>query len=450
MTDDELDELLGGYEVPAPPEGFADRVMAEAAPARAPATRSRAPWLIGASVAAAAAAAIALWPAAPVVGELSATERTEVELADRGVAVAEAGADLAWTVEGESADVEQPAGDVFYRVEPSERFVVHTPAGDVSVRGTCFRVEVSDMNVSPQLYVGAAVGALVAGSVAVTVYEGEVDVRNDHGEVSLAAGERSVLTPSEAPSAPAEATDRPELSGEPARSEAPTAEEIDAMDTDALRARLRTLSSRDREQAHEIERLRGLIEDADLQADAGRGHFFPASREQLQQWAEACQLRLDQPPVMGMEPGRLGDHRETLGLSAEEAEVVQEAIEHVHASLTEDLRALYVEATGDVAGASQLSPRAMLAEIQDKASQAERDRRIMNLIARERAGLATPPPPDAELSPTERAVRRYARVGDDFQRRLAQSLGPQRAHELRAQEGGWPWSHSIFSGCPDR
>lgn len=451
MTEDELDEALGAYETPAPPSGFADRVIA-ATEAPEPASPKRAPWLIGGAMAAAAAVAVALaWPAGPVEGALEANAREEVSLGPRGVAVAEPGAALSWRADDATATIEQSAGDVFYRAEPSERFVVHTPAGDVEVRGTCFRVEVLDMNVSPQLFVGAAAGAALSAAVLVTVYEGSVEAQNAHGAVTLAPGEASVLSPEAAPSAPRpsgelHAETRPEAEAETA--DAPSADEIAAMDPETLRARLSAMSARDQEQAHEIARLRGLLDDADLQSDARNASFFPASDEQLRQWADNCQLRLDQPPVMGMEAGEVGDAADQLELTPEERDAVQQAIERMHGSVSEELRELYVEATGDTHGAAQLSPRAMFAEIRDKAGEDDTPSIVMNRIAQERAGLAMAPAADAEMSAPERATRLYAGVGDRFQQLLAEALGPQRAYDLRAREGGWPWAHSIFSGCP--
>ncbi|MGE0790052.1 MAG: FecR domain-containing protein [Sandaracinaceae bacterium] len=462
MTDDELDEALATYEVPEPPAGFVERVMAaseagEPAVTVAPERRSRGRAVALGITAAAAAIAVGagvLLSARPSQGELVAAERTEARLGSRGVAVAEPGARLSWTVDADTAEIEQPAGNVFFRAEPSERFVVRTPAGEVRVRGTCFRVEVVDMSVNPQLFVGAAAGALLASGVLVTVYEGEVEVENPHGSLSVSAGERAAMEPSAAPrrsDEPAGPAADPRASrGERVREvEALDDSRIDEMDPATLRARLRELSARGAEQAHEIDRLHGLLDDANLNADVRTGHFFPASQDELRQWAEACQLRVDQPPVMGIEPGRVGRHAQTLGLSDAESRAVQDAIDRVHESLTADLRALYIEATGDAAGAAHLSPDAMLAEIQDKASENERTSLLMNRIARERGGLEAGPSADAEQSTAERALRRYVRVGDEFQELLAGSLGPERAYELRAADGGWPWAHSIFSGCPD-
>ena len=45
---------------------------------------------------------------------------------------------------------------MFYRVEPGGPFVVETPYGQITVRGTCFRVEVMQMKVSRQTWIGGA------------------------------------------------------------------------------------------------------------------------------------------------------------------------------------------------------------------------------------------------------------------------------------------------------
>ena len=50
---------------------------------------------------------------------------------------------------------------MFYRVDPGGPFTVTTPAGEVHVTGTCFRVEVLPMKPSKQGLLGAAGSVLV-------------------------------------------------------------------------------------------------------------------------------------------------------------------------------------------------------------------------------------------------------------------------------------------------
>ena len=142
MSDPEEEKALDleAWEPQAPPPDFAERVLAQVradAPSRQePPKRTRRPWAIAAGAVAtlSIAAAVALSIGrAPSHGDAIAKDRTEVSIGSRARAVLEPGAQVAW----DGDDVVQSSGDVFYRVEPGARFRVHTPAGDVEVKGTC-------------------------------------------------------------------------------------------------------------------------------------------------------------------------------------------------------------------------------------------------------------------------------------------------------------------------
>ena len=96
-------------------------------PARASPRRARGVRILaGAGLAFAAGSAIAIGMhamRAPDHGDVLATKRIEVHLGNRAIAVLERGAHVSWTGD----QVSQPAGDVFYRVEPGRAFDVHTP-----------------------------------------------------------------------------------------------------------------------------------------------------------------------------------------------------------------------------------------------------------------------------------------------------------------------------------
>ena len=122
--------------------------------------------------------------------------RVEARLGRRARVVAEPGAHLAFRGD----DVTQDRGDVFYRVEPGERFVVHTPVGDVDVLGTCFRVQLDapgddEMAKRDVAKVGGAavLAGVLATAATVTVYEGRVGVSRASAREELAAGERAAL-----------------------------------------------------------------------------------------------------------------------------------------------------------------------------------------------------------------------------------------------------------------
>ncbi|HWM85099.1 MAG TPA: FecR domain-containing protein, partial [Kofleriaceae bacterium] len=211
-------EALEAWQVPDPPAGFADRVLAAqsaappvpeseansvaaalAASPTGPTGRRR--LLLWSVVGAAAVAALLLTqlrsPGGPTgAGSAAPLERRSIQLGQRGVAVAEAGALLSWEIEGGAARVAQRAGDVFYRVERGGRFEVETPHGTVRVTGTCFRVELNAMKTPWQAVAGAAIGA----AVVVTVYEGSVLFAGSDGEEraveagqALASGEGSAV-----------------------------------------------------------------------------------------------------------------------------------------------------------------------------------------------------------------------------------------------------------------
>ena len=198
----EFDDLLDEHvEVHTPPAGFADRVVdaIDAPAARAPR------WPFAVAAAAVLALFVGLSPLTlPSSGDLKADARTSVQIGGRGDAVLEAGAQIAHTVSllGE-VRVEQRAGSVFYRVERGGQFTVDTPAGSVHVRGTCFRVEVpmsvTQVSQTKSKIISAAVGAVLASAVVVTVYEGKVEVTSDDDKarVALVAGESATVAATE-------------------------------------------------------------------------------------------------------------------------------------------------------------------------------------------------------------------------------------------------------------
>ena len=173
MSPDDLE----AWKAQEPPPGFAARVVAEArlergrGPARGRPARVAAGVLLVASLAAAASYAAHVRGRGSA-GEITADARREVRVGPRAVAVLEPGTHLSW--KGDA--VEQSSGESFWRVEPGARFVVRTPAGEVTVMGTCFRVKVLG-------------GAALAAAVVVVVYEGKVALAHRGTSITLGAGE---------------------------------------------------------------------------------------------------------------------------------------------------------------------------------------------------------------------------------------------------------------------
>jgi hypothetical protein len=195
-------DLLAAYEAPEPAGDLEARLFARLR-AELPRDVRRWPYLLAAALAA-VLAAVSLYlrpaPLDPREGSIEASARTPVLIGERGVAIAEPGTVLRWSVgEDGAARLEQPEGIVFYHVGPGGPFVVETPAGEISVRGTSFRVEVSGMKPSKDTAAGGAVGAALTAVVFLTVYEGKVLFANEQGSLELAAGDQASATAGEAP-----------------------------------------------------------------------------------------------------------------------------------------------------------------------------------------------------------------------------------------------------------
>lgn len=185
-----------------PPDGFADRVLAARAPRRSRGIVVAAVVSLAAGVALTVAGQQALAPSRVAAGRWDGETQRELALGLRGTATASPHAQLSWTVDARGvAHVMQPRGRVFYRVERGEAFDVETPAGTVSVLGTCFVVDVSEEAVMRREMLGAATGAALAAAVVVTVYEGRVALANSHGRVEAVPGQEARARADAAPRA---------------------------------------------------------------------------------------------------------------------------------------------------------------------------------------------------------------------------------------------------------
>jgi hypothetical protein len=431
--------------VPAalPPAGFADRVLLARAAEGRQAPRAGRRVVLGAVAAvlvASLAIGLRLRSSDDAHGAASPGERASIALASRGVAVMAPGAELRWKIEHGRAELEQPRGNVFYRVERGGAFVVHTPAGTVEVRGTCFSVEVGDMKIGRQGIIGATVGAALAGSVVVAVYEGRVSYANEHGQVTLGAGERAAATAGAAPRTLPEAQASAAAVAGPApatltRDELVKRAEAQQLELAALRGRL-----------HTFEAQGGASGASGAAGPNDRGYLNP-TKEELAELAKECKLRWDEPKI-GINPTTVGPERATeMGLSDDERQAMNRVTAEFNTRLIAELRGLYVELTGDTAGADGLSPGSLIEEIEEKSPHADVQAAYQRL-ARERAGLQAAPADARGLSPIERLMRLRTGAGDRYEKDLGGALGPELAHRLREDKGGWGSRHSSSYGCP--
>jgi ferric-dicitrate binding protein FerR (iron transport regulator) len=119
-------------------------------------------------------------------GDVTAQSRTEIEIGGRAKVALEPQTHIAWSTPD---DVTQTSGSAFYRVEPGATFRVHTPAGDVAVLGTCFRVKIKEGAMNLRDAKAGAVGAAAGIAAFVGVYEGKVSVTRASQTVTIVAGE---------------------------------------------------------------------------------------------------------------------------------------------------------------------------------------------------------------------------------------------------------------------
>ncbi|MCG8421306.1 MAG: hypothetical protein MJE77_25590 [Proteobacteria bacterium] len=398
-------------------------------------------------------------------GPVNIRTRTTAALGRRGVAVIEPGTDMSWQVDKRgAASVWQGAGEVFYRVDPirgrsgdmvrnalGARFVVHTPVADISVTGTCFRVEVHEMKLPKQALVGAALGA----ALVVTVYEGQVLVASGGHQRSVEAGQKAVVSSRGA--VPDVVTDDSKMRGVFAEKPSGSEEFESAPSPDLSRAEL---VARDKVQRKKLAELRAQVDSleralrdsrrsvrqARSEDDDGRPWFDPGP-ELLHKFARECRVRYDVPPILRADSRWLTpDRAQQLGLSETEHQQVNQTLAEMHARWKEQLRQLYIEATGDTSGADSLSMNAMARELWDKSLPGETER-IQQRIARERAGMIEPPADWSRASPIERYFRRLGALGDEMEAALGRKLGRDKARALREQNQGWG-SRMEVAGCP--
>ncbi len=452
---------LDDWKPAEPPPGFADRALAarRAELERAPAPKrsfTPAGFTAGLLMLAAIAGFFFFTRTSVATGHVVASSaRSTVKLGQRALAVAQAGTALDWQISRHGdARVVQNEGDVFYRVEPGGAFVVATPAGDVTVTGTCFRVEVVPMKATKEAMVGAAVGAALSAMVLVTVYEGKVLLANEHGKTEIAAGERATSATGGAPG-PALATKGGP--GTPGAAGAKTAKVV-VEPPPADGATREELLARDAAQRAELDKLRAQVAELE-QGKQGRrgGHggldndtssFMSPTHDDLLNLAKSCTVQYDAPPI-GAEPFQVSPDMATAnGFTPDETARVNQALGDLNNQIVAQVRALYVDVTGNTAAAEDLTAEAMEREIEAKSGQGAVGTALKEISA-ERAGLVQPPANPAADSPVEQLLRLMQSVGDMAEQAIAGVVGPDRAHAMRAQNDGWGMHSRMGGGCID-
>lgn len=446
----DLDPILSAWSASEPSNDFAAKVNAklDAANAQPPRRRVGRRGRIGVTLGVAAAAAmLALaFVSLPRSGDHRVASRDSVAIGHRAVAVMEPGAALTYRVGWSGdAEIEQTAGNVFYRVERGGAFRVHTPGGDVVVHGTCFRVEVNAMKSIRSGALGATLGAAITATVLVTVYEGKVSLANPQGKVSLSAGSRAEASAQNAPRAVDDTT------ASTATNAAPSAPPggFGTLSRDELVTQAEAQRNEIVGLHRQMTKLRSELDSANASLEGQakenrRGFSLEPTPQELAEMAKTCTLKWDAPPL-GSEPFNLGPKRGDL--SQEERNAVNKAMAEQHDEVTRELRALYVEVTGDRAHADAAAADALTMELQEKSTRVDVQLAYQKL-ALERAGQLAPPANNVGQSAIERALRIVTGLGDRTERTIAQVIGADRARNLRKRNNGWDSRSVSSNGCP--
>jgi ferric-dicitrate binding protein FerR (iron transport regulator) len=453
--DDKLD--LDAWEAQLPPSDFAERVLgqlraevAEKAPEPRKAPENKRRWRRDAAVvsvlALAAALAIRVTSAPASHGETIAKDRIEVSLGSRALAVLEPGAQVKW----DGDDVVQSRGDVFYRVEPGARFRVHTPAGDVEVKGTCFAVKVrgegavgqsskdagTDMN--KRDVKSGVVGAALSALAFVAVYEGKVAVSHASERVDLGAGESAQVgsdgvKKSGAPSEGEKSFDAKAAANAAGNTDAPLAQANENLvaQVSEYRSRLEAIAA----QKIELEQKLKKSEEK-LAADGGPTRTraeYDLNQEDWQELAKKGQVKFRYPCFnqSGWElaPNKVNE----LGLAPQDTATIKEAYKASYERIWKEIRPMCAAAIGtSLEVVDKIGPDSCPHLIYDAAAKTDKDAasEAHTQVAEIRAGLRAEPGPNEKNHPVENLYLLLTGANKAFEADLAKSFGPDEAHRL--------------------
>jgi hypothetical protein len=171
-------------------------------------------------------------------------------------------------------------------------------------------------------------------------------------------------------------------------------------------------------------------------------------KSELADMASRCQLRLVSPVLTEVAPPTVDDEQaKALSLSGNERAVLEQTLREMHQSYADSVRKAYVSGMADPSGGTTLSVEQIINELERRPESGYND--VTQKLALERAGMAAPPGPEVNLPPGEQVFRLSAGLGDEFERRLADRLGVDRARQLvySPLASGWT-ARSTQEGCP--
>jgi ferric-dicitrate binding protein FerR (iron transport regulator) len=452
--DDKLD--LDAWEPQLPPSDFAERVLGQVrGEQKAPeqtATQPKAPakrrWGRDAGVVSllALAAALALrvtTAGAPDAhGETIAKDRIEVSLGSRALAVLEPGAQVKW----DGDDVVQSHGDVFYRVEPGARFRVHTLAGDVEVKGTCFAVKIrgeassskdAGVEMNKRDVKSGVIGAALSAIAFVAVYEGKVAVSHAGERVDLGAGESAQLGSDGAKKSGAlgegekafDAKAAANASGE-ATPLAQANENLVAQVSE-YRSRLEAIAA----QKIELEqKLKKTEEKLAVDGAAPRTRAeYDLNQEDWAELAKKGKVKF-RVPCFEQSGWELGPKQlNELGLAPQDSAPIKDAYQRSYERLWKEIRPMCAAAlTTSTDVVDKIGPSQCIHLIYDSAAKLDKEAasEAHTQVAEIRAGLRSEPGANEKVNPVMKLFLMLTGANKVFEGDLAKSLGPEEAHRI--------------------
>ncbi len=415
-----------------PPPGFADRVVGATslrkASTRRPLQRRRG--VVGILLLVAAATlALTLRTRSSSSGDVTATARRELPLGPRATAVLERGARVSW----QGDEVTQSAGEVFYRVARGGGFVVHTPAGNVVVKGTCFRVALRGSEQS-----GPPTGVASSPSAMVTVFEGKVAVTRSSASVDVTAGERAILDQDGVRRA-GEAT--ASAAGESPSGPAAGSNQQLAESVKASTARLAAIEAEKATLEQDLADARRKL-GTQLGSDASttnhsRDLAMDLSPQDWSRLAKEGGIKYQLPCGSKEDPTRLSSSIEKLGLAPDDALAVRSAYERSEQRMWSVVKALCVQASGSAEAAEKLGANACSHLIFLKAAEKQSPdlAEAIRMVDEIRAGEQPMPGPAEVIDPMVSFLLSLTGEMERFDRDLTESLGPDEAHRVAHGEG---------------
>lgn len=432
-NEDELD--LSAWEPQSPPSDFAEKVLARVMPVPAPANqaRRRSRWrhVAIAGLAAAAAAVFVIGYRPPSKGDRIAQERVEVSIGSRARAVLEPGAHVTW----DGDEVMQPNGDVFYRVEPGAKFRVHTPAGDVEVKGTCFTVRVIDMQ--RRDIKSGAVGAALSALAFVAVYEGKVAVSHAGQRADLAAGESAEVgaggVSKTATSEGQKAFDAKVAAAQAEGDPTAAANENLVAQVSEYKKRLESIAG----QKAELEKKLATTEKQ-LEAAREGGTVAPAKHEfdlGPDEWKELAKngtIKARTPCQRDKTWEPSPEKLQQIGLAPHEAPVLKDAYKRSNDRLWATVKPLCAAALGSAEVAEKVGRSTCEHLVLDVENHKDPEAvgEAMRQVGEIRAGMRPMPGANEPMHPVMKMFLAVTAEQKLFENDLAQSLGPEDAHRV--------------------